>query len=350
MSSSGKHWRGLKKYFPEIDQIHNPIEPYRVGLILTEQCNLSCRHCWLNSGPDKTSRMERDEAFSFIDQAKNIPTLEWISITGGEPFLLQDMLRAVISFATNKSLRTECVTNCFWAESEQKATTILERLQQVGLEVINISADDFHQDRLPFERVLTCYRAAKKLRMKIVIMCTVSRSSTLTASRVVSKLGDRGIHILRRGVSPQEPVRALAIQSGFIPAGRAANIPEQERAIGDGPVNGPCRLVLRDVSIAPSGHVLSCCSALGASDAFSIGNARDEELQTIIHRAANMAPFRILMDEGPDVLLKRIGGVQTRDYVNRCDLCYEAMTDPKIKEWLSKEGLPFEVELKGAKQ
>jgi hypothetical protein len=304
----------------------------------------------LSSGPDKTSRMGIDEAFGYIEQAKEIPTVEWISITGGEPFLQQEMLQAVIVFATKQSLLTECVTNCFWAESEQSATIILESIQQKGLDVLNISADDFHQDQLPFERVLNCYRAAQKLGMKTVIMCTVSRSSTLTVNRVVSKLGQRGIHILRREVSSQESVRALAIQSGFIPVGRAAHIPEEERVIGDGSINGPCRLVLRDVSIAPSGSVLPCCSALGTNDAFSIGNARDEELQTIIYRAANMAPFRILMDEGPEVLLKRIGNKKTRGYVNRCDLCYEVMADPKIKEWLSKEGLPFAGKLKGAKQ
>jgi len=83
-----------------------------------------------------------DEAFGYIEQAKEIPTVEWISITGGEPFLQQEMLQAVIVFATKQSLLTECVTNCFWAESEQSATIILESIQQKGLDVLNISADD----------------------------------------------------------------------------------------------------------------------------------------------------------------------------------------------------------------
>lgn len=329
--------------------VQDPIETYRVGLILTEQCNLSCSHCWFNSGPDKTSRMGVDDALGYIDQAREIPTVEWISITGGEPFLLQEMLQRVISFARKQGLRTECVTNCFWAESEDKAATILERIQQAGLEVINISTDDFHQDQLPFERVLNCYRASQQLGMKTVIMCTVSRSSTLTISRVVSMLGDRGIHILRKEVSPRIPVRALAVESGFIPVGRAAQIPEDERVVGNGSISGPCRVVLRDVSIAPSGSVFPCCSALGTNEAFRIGNARREGLRTIIQRARHIGPFKVLMDEGPEALQRWTGGRCTRGYVNRCDLCYEVMTDPLIKRWLRMEGLSFETEVKGEK-
>ena len=325
----------------------DPIEIYRVGLILTEQCNLSCSHCWFSSGPDKESRMGMDDALGYIDQAREIPTVKWISITGGEPFLLQGMLQRVISFATKQGLRTECVTNCFWAESEQKAATILKRLQHAGLEVINISSDDFHQDQLPFERVLNCYRASQRLGMKTVIMCTVTRSSTLTVSRVVSMLGDRGIHILRKEAPPRTPVPALAVESGFIPVGRAVQIPENERVIGAASIKGPCRVVLRDVSISPSGNVSPCCSALGTNEVFTIGNARRERLRAIIQKAGRIGPFKVLMDEGPEALQRWTGGRYARGYVNRCDLCYEVMTDPLIKRQLRMEGLSPEIELKG---
>jgi len=288
-----------------------------------------------------------DDALGYIDQAREIPTVEWISITGGEPFLLQEMLQRVISYASEQRLSTECVTNCFWAETEEKAASILGRLQQAGLEVINISADDFHQNQLPFERVRNCYRASQKLGMKTVIMCTVSRSSTLTISRVVSMLGDRGIHILRKEVPPRIPLSALAVESGFIPVGRAAQIPEDERVVGNGSISGPCRMVLRDVSIAPSGNVFPCCSALGTNEAFTIGNARWEKLRAIIQRAGHIGPFKVLMDEGPEALQRWTGRRCRRVHVNRCDLCYEVMTDPLIKKWLRMEGLPHATELKG---
>jgi len=290
-----------------------------------------------------------DDALGYIDQAREIPTVEWISITGGEPFLLQEMLQRVISFARKQGLRTECVTNCFWAESEEKATTILKRLQEAGLEVINISTDDFHQDQLPFERVLNCYRASKRLGMKTVIMCTVASSSTLTVSRVVSMLVDRDIHILRKEVPPRIPVPTLAVESGFIPVGRAAQIPEDERVIGAASIKGPCRVVLRDVSITPSGRVFPCCSALGTNESFTIGNARRERLRAIIQKAGHIGPFKVLMGEGPETLQRRTGVRCRRGYVNKCDLCYAVMTDPLIKRWSRMEGLPPMTEVKGKK-
>ena len=332
-----------------MNPIQDSIETYRVGLILTEQCNLSCSHCWFKSGPDKTLRMGVDEALGYIDQAREIPTVKWISLSGGEPFLFQEMLQGVISYASKQGLRTECVTNCFWAESEKKAATVLRKLQQAGLDVINISADDFHQDQLPFERVLNCYRASQRLGMKTVIMCTVTRSSMLTASRVVSRLGDKGILILRGKVPPRIPASALAIESGCVPVGRAAQIPENERVIGAVSIEGPCRVVLHDVSIAPSGRVSPCCSALGTNEAFMIGNARRERLRAIIQKAGYIGPFKLLMGVGPGYLQKWTRGKCRKGYVNKCHLCYAVMTDPLIKRWSRMENLPAAPELKGQK-
>ena len=160
-------------------------------------------------------------------------------------------------------------------------------------------------------------------------------------------LGDRGIHILRKQVPPRIPLSALAVESGFIPVGRAAQIPENERVMGAGSIDGPCRVVLRDVSISPSGNVFPCCSALGTNEAFTIGNARREKLRAIIQRAGHIGPFKVLMDEGPEALQRWTGGRYTRGYVNRCDLCYEVMTDPLIRRWSRMEGLPNATELKG---
>jgi hypothetical protein len=232
--------------------------------------------------------MTLEEAIGSIDQAREIPTIRWISLTGGEPFLYPRLLESSVRHASEKGLQTECITNCFWAETEHKAEEVLEGLMESGLDVINISADDFHQRYIPFERVWNCFNAAKNLGLKMVIMCAAARSSALRAEEIKRLLGDEGIQILGAGAS-RPTSQAIMIETGFTPVGRGAEIPEREWLTGESPVAGPCNLVLRDIGVAPSGRVLPCCSAASLVEEETLGSLRGEDLCNILERTA---PFQ----------------------------------------------------------
>jgi len=315
-----------------VPQIKGPVEPFRVGLLITEQCNVECSHCWFSSGPDKTAHMELDDALGYIDQAREIPTVKWISFTGGEPFLLPEMLQRIVAYASERGLYTECVTNCFWARTEEEAGRRLERLADAGLDVVNISADDFHQRHVSFDRVSNCYEAAKRMGLRIVIMCAVARSSMLTVREVAKKLGEAEIRIVGEG-TPTEAASALAVETGFIPAGRGAEIPEDEWLIGDGPIDGLCKAVLRDIAIDPFGRVLPCCSAAGLAEVAWVGDAGRGGLRELIEEAGKRTLFKVLSTEGP-MGLQRLLGSRRKNYVNRCHLCYDVLTDPRLSRVL----------------
>jgi len=305
-----------------------PSETFRVGLLITEQCNVECSHCWFDSGPNRNARMKLDEAMEYIDQAREIPSVEWISFTGGEPFLLPEMLLRLVAHASEKGLYTECVTNCFWARTEAAAVEHLRPLADAGLDVVNISADDFHQRRIPFDGVRNCYEAAKRIGLKVVIMCAVARSSSLTVKEVVRRLGDGEISIVG-GEKPSETTSAIAVETEFIPVGRGAEVPEDEWLIGNGPLEGPCKVVLRDVAIDPHGWVLPCCSVAGLTQIARVGNARHEKLRSLIKAAGEKTLFEVLSTEGP-MGLKRLLGSQRLNYVNRCHLCHDVLSDPRL--------------------
>ncbi|UCD45240.1 MAG: radical SAM protein [Candidatus Bathyarchaeota archaeon] len=299
-------------------------DTFRVGLILTERCNIECAHCWLESGPQRRSSMDPEDARGYIDQALEIPTLDWVSFTGGEPFLMPETLASLVSYASGSGLRTECVTNCFWAETEAKAGEKLGTLVDAGLDVINISSDDFHQRHIPFERVKNAYEAAKKLGLKIVIMTASAASSELRIREIARRLGEKDIHIVGDG-EPRTNLSALAVETGFIPVGRGGQLPEEEWLVDHGPVKGPCRDVLRDVGISPTGRVLPCCSAAGHLQQASLGNAKEERLSALIERAEENAVYRTLSTVGPFELAERTGFQKRQGYINRCHLCYEIL-------------------------
>jgi MoaA/NifB/PqqE/SkfB family radical SAM enzyme len=310
------------------------IGTFRVGLLITERCNIECAHCWLGSGPDRGATMGMGDARWFIAQAGEIPTVEWISLTGGEPFLYPELLEASVRYASEKGLRTECVTNCHWAGTEQEAEEALGKIVEAGLDVINMSVDDFHQRHIHFEKVGNCYRAAKSLGLKVVVMCAAARSSALRANEVKILMGDGDIQILRAG-EPRPKAQAIIIEDPFIPVGRGAEIPEEEWLIGENPVGGPCKLALRDIGMSPSGGVLPCCSAASLVEKAHLGNAREESLTEILERAARRPLFKALKKDGPSVLAEKLN-LQKSGYVSRCHLCHDVLVNPGLDRILTE--------------
>mgnify|MGYP005831141717 CR=1 FL=1 len=299
----------------------NP-DTFRVGLILTEKCNISCRHCWFDCGPEKTATMRLEEAYSYIEQAVEIPTVEWISFTGGEPFLVYDMMKTLIGYASSKGLRTECVTNCFWAESVEAAEKCLRSLMEAGLDVINISVDDFHQEYIPFSRVKNCFQASKALDLKIVLMSASARSNEFRMERITELLGG---DILTRNHRDLEHPEAIAVETCFLPVGRGARIPESELILGSEPTQGPCRSVLRDIGVTPLREVLPCCSGASLLEIMRLGDASTERLKEKLEKASRRRLFRILSSEGPEGIQKLLGYDEPIRYVNRCHMCYHTL-------------------------
>ena len=239
-----------------------------------------------------------EEARGYVDQALEIPGMEWVSLTGGEPFLVPEMLSELVSYASGRGLKTECVTNCFWASTPGEARRTLGALADAGLTAVNISCDDFHQRHIGFDRVENCFNAARELGLKVVIMCATSKSGELGIREIARRLGEDDIHVLGDG-EPRGRFSALGVETGFIPAGRGQYISSEELVLGESPVDGPCRTVLRDIGIAPSGRVLPCCSAAAAVEELGLGNAKEVKLRRLVEDAEGRPVFRALMNRVP---------------------------------------------------
>ena len=292
--------------------------PFRVGLLLTERCDASCAHCWFDCGPEKEVAMSRYDAQDYIDKAARLPSIEWISLTGGEPMLYPSLVEGLVAYASGRGLRTELVTNCNWATTQEKAVGTLRRLRDTGLDILNLSADDFHQHTIPFERVRYAYDAAKGLGVKMVMMAALRRGGTRLAD-VARLLGDA---IPAPGAEDQGNHAAIGIESGFTPVGRGASIPSAEWFLDGTPLTGGCGAVLRDLGVKPSGEVLPCCSASATLPGFSLGNLGDMDLNEVLSEAWERGIFRVLSEKGPMGLHEAPpSGV----YVNKCHLCHETL-------------------------
>ncbi|MGB9201105.1 radical SAM protein [Methanobacterium sp.] len=111
----------------------------------TKKCNLSCKHCYRESGPDVTSTSELDTAQGkrLIDQIKE-SGFKILILSGGEPLLREDIFE-LASYADSNGLRPALGSNGMMISSK-----IAEKIVSSGISVVSISLDSatekYHDD------------------------------------------------------------------------------------------------------------------------------------------------------------------------------------------------------------
>ena len=250
-------------------------------------------------------------AIKAIDESIGLGA-EWISFTGGEPFLVFDELLELVKYTSAAGVLKEVVTNCSWADTNQNALYHLNQLKDAGLDALNLSVDDFHQDKISLDNVKNCFDAAKRLGLKIVLMMTVKHDSKINSETIRRILDDDAIQVI--GEKFIHSPSALVIESSFTPLGRGSKIPITELDYGKWTTEGVCKQVLTDIGVKPNGDILPCCSALALRDDAILGNIIKESLSEVICCAWNDQRFTQIRSDGFR---------HSDKYVNRCHQCYE---------------------------
>jgi MoaA/NifB/PqqE/SkfB family radical SAM enzyme len=126
------------------------------GLLLTYKCNCSCEFCYYNCSPDKGGLMPVDAAVSAWQSLKTLAgDSAKIHLTGGEPFLYWDHLKAILKQAEKQKLgKADLIeTNGFWAADRKIIKQRLQTLDKLGMHRLKISIDPFHLEYVDIEPV-----------------------------------------------------------------------------------------------------------------------------------------------------------------------------------------------------
>jgi len=145
--------------------------PTSAILYLTNKCNLKCTHCFYSAelNNDKKHEMTLEQIQKMVDSFKQT---YGILLTGGEPFLRQDIIE-VFKILENKFKTVTVVTNGFFHEKTLKVMTeTLERFKFKNF-IIRISIDGpqkIHDEirGVPnsYERAITTLKKLKTLEKK----------------------------------------------------------------------------------------------------------------------------------------------------------------------------------------
>ncbi len=290
-------------------------------LILTSRCNAACTHCTSSCGPQRTESLTRADVFRLMDESAAIddgkPLL--FDLTGGEPFLDFDLLLAVVEYGSSLGAQLSCVTNGYWATSDEVAATKLTALKRAGLSHLSGSVSRFHQAYVPLKRVRRALTIASELGLKTELKGAVTPRDLESGAAF-------------EDWKAQLTADVINIFPLYSKLREGASLPDQDYWREAGLPSQPCPGPV--VCIEPDGRACSCA---GPSFSFvTLGNVHETSLDEIHRRFKQAGKQTILREHGPIHFaagaIAAGEGHRLRDaYAGPCDLCVHIGTDPQLR-------------------
>lgn len=217
-----------------------------ISLFLTVRCSSRCRHCGAWETQAARGDMTTDEITRLVAMMKEIPAVTAVGLSGGEIFVVRDLLSHAVSELRAAELPYTFTTNAYWAKDLDTARELLSDFTDtIG---IGFSTDQFHQEYIPVGRVINAVRAAVELSIPYSVRVTMAAGDD--EKRIMNVLLDAGL--------PNQDV------VGFAPVmylGQAKDRIAPEEFPDDNPPR-PC-LSLRTPFVFSGGALYACCGEAG---------------------------------------------------------------------------------------
>ncbi|WP_051986288.1 radical SAM protein [Clostridium amazonitimonense] len=95
---------------------------------ITSKCTAECRHCCFSCSPSRIDKLEVEEIWKVVNYGINSEEINEIAITGGEPFLYEDLVFEIIKAVSEKGKIVTCITNGFWGVTYEIALAKMKKL------------------------------------------------------------------------------------------------------------------------------------------------------------------------------------------------------------------------------
>lgn len=272
-----------------------------IHLLLTYQCNLECDHCFVWGSPWQSGTMTLAQLRELLSQAKELGTVKWFYLEGGEPFLYYPIMLKGTQEAAALGFQVGLVTNSYWATSEEDAIEWLRPFQGL-VQDLSISSDLFHWGEEIEKRVHTARKAADTLAIPIGVISIAQPEATDTEA-AIGQLPEGESGIMYRGRASE----ALVSKTRLHPWDEFTECPHED-------LREPGR-----VHIDPLGNLHIC-------QGISLGNFFQTPLSQICERydAETHPVTGPLLIGGPAELIRRYDLPHEDRYADACHLCYQA--------------------------
>lgn len=295
------------------------------GLMLTYWCNAKCGSCYVCCGPHLNQWVSVDDALRWWEQLQNAsPHGCRIHLTGGEPFGNWSLLLTLCERAAAKGLGPleKVETNGFWASDDEIVYQRLGQLDQLGMGKLGVSADPYHQQFIPLERVRRLVEVGREVlgpdRVQVRWQEWLDNGQdTDSLSQSQWEQLQRDYYLGRQKGRDRLNGRAVGLLAGILPRKKLADF-----------TDNPCRQTLlrsKHVHVGPDGWVMP-----GTCAGIVLGRVTDNDIADIWKSLedgwADRPILAALVERGPVGLLQAAfdKGFKAEDgYVTKCHLCWE---------------------------
>lgn len=269
--------------------------------LLTYQCIYECDHCFVWGSPRQTGVMSTEQVQSYLRQARDTKTVDWIYFEGGEPFLYYPVLMRGVQLATSMGFHVGLVTNAFWAINKIDALTWLKPFADM-VEDLSISCDQYHDCNEESGLAQNALSAAEELNIPVGLI-KIAQPEQMDAEKREGQLPDGESQVMFRGRAASK----LADRFG-----------RKTWSKFDSCMNEDLREPGR-VHVDPFGNIHICQGIV-------IGNLTEKPLQSICdeYKPDTHPIIGPLLAGGPAGLVKKYGIPHQKTYADACHLCYEA--------------------------
>lgn len=270
-------------------------------ILLTYQCNFECDHCFVWGSPRQQGVLTIEQIHEVLRQAREIDSMEWVYVEGGEPFLYYPVLLRGAQIATAAGFRVGIVTNAYWATTSEDAQAWLKPFANL-IEELTISSDLYHYNEADSLHARNAAVAAEQLGIHIGRICVAQPEQT-NAPNSIGQLPEGESGLMYRG----RAARKLVSRANLHPWEQFTACPHED-------LREPGR-----VHLDPLGNLHIC-------QGISIGNIFQRSLREICdsYEPETHPVCGPLLAGGPAALVETYSLPHAPDYADACHLCYEA--------------------------
>jgi len=302
---------------------------------LTLKCPLNCSHCCVEADINQSESLDKTKVLNSILACQDIPSINKVSFTGGDPFVAKEILLAGIKQASQLGLNTAVVTSAFWAKTKNRAVKTLQPFIDAGLSEIMLSYDDAHAAYLDEHYIVNAFQAAVNNGVEVKINVVREPDDLIDKNHMEQLLNPRGRYNSLLKISE------TAVNS----TGRAkqdeSESTRRQRAQADQVYRGPCTSVLRHISAQSNGQWVPCCGVIKPPAALEMGNLGSHQLGEVLSQAHEDPVLQWLAYEGPVEIMKQITAgteqpMEDEDFDGICHACDQLFNNPSNQTLLDK--------------
>lgn len=306
------------------------LNPIQAVVLTTFKCTAACPECCFECSPDNEKILSYQEIVSFLEQCHKKWNMRRVIWSGGECFLLGEDLKRGIAYAKKLGMYSRCVTNGFWATSEEIAYEKLKELHQLGLEELNLSTGDEHQLYVPQDRILNATIAAAKLNMRVVISIETREKTKVTREKFINDPR------YQAEIENTELKKFVSILSAIWVSYHKDTVFEYSENSEDYVEYKGCDSLFESICLTPNRTIVGCCGlSVEHIPEMTIGNF-GEDLSEILEKQFHDFLKIWLYVDGPKKILDYVkeweNNIEIPKFMHTCQACAFIYQNKRVQE------------------